>query len=102
MAKACASHGSRNTEPSRSNGMPGTDCVTCRTGSLPIVLFAMDESRRLKIRLEGVDGDFQGRVGIRTPQFGPVEHHRVEPLRIVALIECDGIGKGVTSVHKFD
>jgi len=58
--------------------------------------------RRIEIGLERVDGDLDRGVGVRAPQFAAVEHDGVEPLRIVALVDCDRVRERVAAVHELD
>src|SRR5262245_11803238 len=64
---------------------------------------SMDEfSDMFEIRLECFDGNFDGRVRIRSPKFLGVEAHRIKPLRILALAGDDGVGKDVSAVQALD
>src|SRR5450631_426753 len=96
MAKACASHGSRNTGPPRSScGTPGTTSVARRAAAGSTVM-----SGRFQIRLESLDRDSQGRVDVRPPEQAAVEHHGVEPLRILAPAGRDGVRKDVATAER--
>ena len=59
-------------------------------------------SRRIEIGLERVDRDLERRVGVGAPQLAPVEHHGVEPLRIVARSIASVSGEDVAAVHALD
>src|SRR5262245_31348077 len=83
MAKACASHGSRNTgPPSASRG---------RAASL-------SNSGRLKIRLPKIRMHVVARWVIFAPELLSREAHRVEPLRVVPAAGSARIGKHVGSI----
>src|SRR5215471_12946176 len=57
---------------------------------------------RLQIWLEGIDRYINCWIGIRAPQFAPIEDHRIEPLRVVALADRNRIREHVTAAAKFD
>src|SRR5262249_46396786 len=59
-------------------------------------------SCRLQIRFKGLDRDFKGGPRILAPQFASVEHNRIEPLRIFALVYGDRVGEDVAAAHGFD
>src|SRR5260370_29728470 len=105
MANACASHGSRKTGPSWSRGMLRTESITCRAAAKSFGPGARSElkaSRRFEIRLERVDRYLDGRIGVRAPELAALEYDGVEPLRAVALVDRERIGKGVATVHQLD
>src|SRR5262245_21559361 len=58
------------------------------------------KSRRLEVGLERVDRDLEARLGVRAPQLGAVEHHGIEPLRIVALVDRDRVGERLAAVDE--
>src|SRR5688500_12373032 len=97
MAKACASHGSRNTGPCSSRGMPGTAAVAWRAAA-----GSNFGSGGLKVRLERLDRYGQRRIGMGAPEVARVEHHRVKPLRVLALPCRDRVGKDMAAAHRFD
>src|SRR5262249_30700257 len=88
MAKACASHGSRNTGPPESTGIPGK--------------LAAAASGRLEVGFPGIDRDLEFRVALRAPQLAAVEAHGIEPLRIFAGARRVAVGKDVAAVHALD
>src|SRR6202011_5517619 len=51
----------------------------------------------VEIRLECIDRDLDGRVGVRAPQLLALEHDGVEPLRVVALVDGHRVRKGVAA-----
>src|SRR5262245_31156187 len=59
-------------------------------------------SRRIEIRLERIDRDSEGWVGVRTPKLCAFEHYCVEPLRVVSLVDCHHVRKCMAAVHQFD
>ena len=81
MAKACASHGSRNTGPCSSRGMPGNG-RRLRGAPRPDRTSSQAGSRYgSKASTETVSvGSAFG-----APELAAVEDHRVKPLRILAL-----------------
>src|SRR5688572_15186932 len=97
MAKACASQGSRNTGPFSSRGMPGTASIAVRAAAGSIF-----KSRRLKVRLEGLDGHGERRIGVCAPQLAGVEDDRVEPLWILASARRHRVGEDMAAAHCFD
>src|SRR5215468_7639482 len=56
----------------------------------------------LQIWLEGIDRYINCWIGIRAPQFAPIEDHSIEPLRVVALADRNRIREHVTAAAKFD
>src|SRR5437879_7777300 len=58
--------------------------------------------RLLQIRLECVDRDLHGRVGIRAPQLPAVEHHGIEPLRVLARLDRRAIWKDMAALIALD
>ena len=76
MAKACASHGSRNTGPFGVAGNAGH-----RLRSRALRRRDRWRSGRLEIRLERVDRDLDRRVGVRAPQLAA---RRTPPCRAIA------------------
>src|SRR5829696_7177877 len=97
MAKACASHGSRNTGPCSSCGRPGTAAVASRAAA-----GSKFESGGLKVRLERLDRHRQRRIGIGTPELTAVENHGVKPLWVLAAPCRDRVGKDMAAPHRFD
>ena len=98
MAKACASHGSRNTGPSASRGMLGHFLRGAGCGGLVDHFFlspAPDRAPRRRPRPSRSD-----RVG--APQFAAVEAHGVEPLRIFAGAERVAVGKNMAADDALD
>src|SRR5260370_11045270 len=89
MAKACASHGSRNKGSPQSSGMPGRLAADAASG-------------RLEIGFPGIDQDLQLRVALGAPQFAALELHGVEPLRLLAGTRRIAVGKDVAAVHALD
>src|SRR5262245_50953223 len=77
--------------------MPGTASMARRsaTGSTAT-------SGRLQVRLERLDRDRQGWVGVRSPELAAVEHDGIEPLRVLAFARHDRVRKDVTAAHGFD
>src|SRR5687767_712615 len=97
MAKACASHGSRNSGPCSSRGMPGTTSMARRNVAGSTVI-----SGGLQVRLEGLDRDRERRVGVRPPEVAAVENYSVEPLRVLAPARRDGVREDVAAAHCLD
>ena len=100
-AKACASHGSRNTGPSASQGMLGTarGRVARRRDRL------RSHARRYAGSRYGSNASIEiFEVGSASGPHSSrlVEHHRVEPLRIVALIGRDRVRIHVAAVAHLD
>src|SRR5256885_2924121 len=87
MAKACASHGSRNTGPSASRGIAGK---------------ASSRSGRFKIRLPAIDRDGERRIGIVAPKLGPREDDGIDPLRVFAATMRIGVREYITASTAFD
>src|SRR5271154_4872207 len=58
--------------------------------------------RLLQIRFEGVDGNLDRGVGFRTPQFGTVKDHGVEPLRIFAQFHRGGVRENLAAQNALD
>src|SRR6516165_271404 len=54
--------------------------------------------RRFKIWLEGLYRDLNCRICVGPPQFVTGEHYGVQPLRIVALIDCYRVRIHVTAL----
>src|SRR5215469_10872617 len=94
IAKACASHGSRNTGPASSRGMPGTASAARRAA-----VGSTGMSGRIEIGLKGVDRNLQRRIAVRPPQLAPLEEHGIEPLRVIARAGGGAVGKNVTAVQ---
>src|SRR5215831_8548625 len=59
-------------------------------------------SDMFEIRFERFDGNFDGRVRIRSPKFLGVEAHRIKPLRILTLTGDDGVRKDVSAMQALD
>src|SRR5204862_2859961 len=59
-------------------------------------------SYRLQVRFKGLDRDLQRSLRIVAPQFAAIEHDGVEPLRVLALADRDGVGKNVTAAQRLD
>src|SRR5499427_318977 len=97
MAKACASHGSRNTGPSASRGIPGTASVARRVAARSMAI-----SGRLQIGLESFDRYRHRRIGVIAPQFARVEADGVEPLRMLALANRGSVREDVATLHALD
>src|SRR5688500_3430878 len=53
----------------------------------------------LKIGLPRLDRNLARRVGALAPQLARLEQHGVEPLRILAFADGNGIGKHVEAAH---
>src|SRR5262245_55973921 len=98
IAKACACHGSWNTGPSLSRGMPGTATAEASVAASDCAI-SRCSSHRFEIGLESVDRHLYGRVGVRAPQIAVVEAHRVKPLRALGAGRDDRIREHVAAVH---
>src|SRR5215472_17919702 len=59
-------------------------------------------SCRLQVRFERLNRHLERRLRTFAPQFAAVEHDGVEPLRILALADGDGVGKDVTAAQRLD
>src|SRR5262249_39980744 len=59
-------------------------------------------SRRFKIGLPRLDRHRERRVGVLAPQFAALEAHGIEPLRVLACADRDGVGEDVEAAHAFD
>src|SRR5262249_18521345 len=57
---------------------------------------------RLQIGLPSFDRDLDRRIGGVAPKFTPVENHRVEPPRVLALAVGDRVRKHVATPDVFD
>src|SRR5712691_12850503 len=89
MAKACASHGSRNTGSPQSSGMPGRLAADAASG-------------RLEIGFPGIDRDLQLGIALGAPQFATLELHGIEPLRLLAGARRIAVGKHVAPADTLD
>src|SRR5262249_24603385 len=98
MAKACASHGSRNTGPSASRGTPGTAAAAGAPCARPHARL----SRGIARGLERVDRHADGGIRVLAPQLTALEDHRVEPLRVLAPSRRGRVGEDVAAVDALD
>src|SRR2546426_6083668 len=62
----------------------------------------MGSGRRVEIRLEGVDRDRHGRIGVGAPQLPGGEAHRIEPLRVLTPPVRLAVGEDVAAVYERD
>src|SRR5262249_41662430 len=97
MAKAWASHGSRNTGPSASRGTPGTATAARMAARGSIVT-----SGWLQIGLPGIDGNLRSGVAVFAPQFASIEAHGVKPLRVLAGSRRIAVGEDVAADDALD
>src|SRR5579864_373866 len=98
MANAWASHGALKTGPASSQGNAGKAVRSSGSFGREEVMSGSPDARKVEIGFPAIDAD-RCRCRIRPPEFGGIEAHGIEPLRLFAEPDRVGIGKNVRAVH---
>src|ERR1700722_11714619 len=98
IANAWASHGALKTGPASSQGNAGKALRSSGRCGRTEVMSGRSGVQVVERRLPAIDPS-RCRCRIRSPEFGGIEAHRIEPLRLFAEPKRVGIGENVRAMQ---